>query len=70
MTSDLKYGSGGHLDDGEPRLSEDDIQRNHLGPRGVLGTRQNDAPAGEEDAPRMLIPDIPLRRCIPPALVP
>jgi hypothetical protein len=37
MTSDLKYGPGGHLDDGEPRLSEDDIQRNHLGPRGVLG---------------------------------
>jgi uncharacterized membrane protein len=37
MTSELKYGPGGQLDDGKPRLSEDDIQRKELGPRGVLG---------------------------------
>jgi hypothetical protein len=37
MTSDLKYGPGGQLDDGKSRLSEDDIQRNQFGPRGVLG---------------------------------
>jgi hypothetical protein len=27
----------GQTDDGKPRLSEDDIQRGHLGPRGVPG---------------------------------
>jgi len=37
MTSDLKYGPGGQLDHGKPRLSEDDIQREQLGPRGVPG---------------------------------
>lgn len=37
MTSDLKYGPGGQLDDGKPRVSEDDIQRNQFGPRGVRG---------------------------------
>jgi hypothetical protein len=28
---------GGQIDDGEPRLSEDDMQRAELGPRGEPG---------------------------------
>ena len=31
------HGGNGQLDDGKPRLSEDDIQRAKLGPRGVPG---------------------------------
>jgi hypothetical protein len=31
------HGGDGQLDDGKPRLSEDDIQRALLGPRGVPG---------------------------------
>ena len=31
------HGGSGQLDDGKPRLSEDDIQREQLGPRGVPG---------------------------------
>lgn len=31
------HGGSGQLDDGLPRLSEDDIQRALLGPRGVPG---------------------------------
>lgn len=29
------HGGSGQIDDGKPRLSEDDIQRALLGPRGV-----------------------------------
>lgn len=31
------HGGNGQLDDGKPRLSEDDIARALLGPRGVPG---------------------------------
>ncbi|MGY3577766.1 hypothetical protein [Bradyrhizobium sp. USDA 4504] len=31
------HGGDGQLDDGKPRLSEDDMQRALLGPRGVPG---------------------------------
>jgi hypothetical protein len=31
------HGGSGQTDDGKPRLSEDDIQRALLGPRGVPG---------------------------------
>ncbi len=32
-----KHGGNGQLDDGLPRPSEDDLQREQLGPRGVPG---------------------------------
>jgi hypothetical protein len=32
-------GGNGQLDDGKPRLTEDDITRAQLGPRGVPGER-------------------------------
>jgi hypothetical protein len=41
MTSDLKYGPGRQLDDGEPRLSEDDIQRNQLAPANFRELRHD-----------------------------
>ena len=31
----MDYGGNGQLDDGKPRLTEDDIARAKLGPRGV-----------------------------------
>jgi hypothetical protein len=31
------HGGNGQLDDGKPRLTEDDIARAQLGPRGVPG---------------------------------
>ena len=37
MKPDLGHGGSGQLDDGKHRLSEDDIQREQLGPRGVPG---------------------------------
>jgi hypothetical protein len=37
MTTNPSHGGSGQLDDGKPRLSEDDIQREQLGPRGVPG---------------------------------
>lgn len=35
--SEPRHGGSGQIDDGKPRLSEDDIQRAMLGPRGVPG---------------------------------
>ncbi|MDR6303998.1 hypothetical protein GGQ85_001697 [Nitrobacter vulgaris] len=37
MTAKPSHGGSRQLDDGKPRVSEDDIQREQLGPRGVPG---------------------------------
>jgi hypothetical protein len=37
IDSEPCHGGSGQTDDGKPRLSEDDIQRAELGPRGVPG---------------------------------
>ncbi|MDR6306406.1 hypothetical protein GGQ85_004137 [Nitrobacter vulgaris] len=37
MTANSSHRGSGQLDDGKSRLSEDDIQREQLGPRGVPG---------------------------------
>jgi hypothetical protein len=57
MTSDLKYGPGGQLDDGKPRLSEDDIQQDQFGPRGVRGKPDPAmTPQREEKTPKDIDP--------------
>lgn len=48
----------GQLDDGKPRLSEDDIQREEFGPRGVPG-QQDPArmvPQQEKNTPKNIDP--------------
>ncbi|MBN9148237.1 MULTISPECIES: hypothetical protein [unclassified Nitrobacter] len=48
----------GQLDDGKPRLSEDDIQREKFGPRGVPG-QQDPArmvPQQEKNTPKNIDP--------------
>lgn len=35
--SEPSHGGSGQTDDGKPRLSEDDLQRALLGPRGIPG---------------------------------
>jgi hypothetical protein len=37
MTVNPSHGGSGQLDDRKPRASEDDIQREQFGPRGVPG---------------------------------
>jgi hypothetical protein len=56
MTS--SHGGNGQLDDGKPRLSEDDIARALLGPRGVPGKPDTAkmTPQQEKNMPKYLDP--------------
>lgn len=47
------HGGSGQLDDGKPRLNEDDMARAELGPERCArqtGHREDDAAAGKEHA--------------------
>ena len=52
------HGGDGQLDDGKPRLSEDDMQRALLGPRGVPGKPDTAkmTPQQEKNMPKYLDP--------------
>ncbi len=52
------HGGDGQLDDGKPRLSEDDIARALLGPRGVPGKPDTAkmTPQQEKNMPKYLDP--------------
>jgi hypothetical protein len=52
------HGGDGQLDDGKPRLSEDDMQRALLGPRGVPGKPDTAkmTPQQEKNMPNYLDP--------------
>jgi hypothetical protein len=54
----LSYGGNGQLDDGKPRLSEDDMARALLGPRGVPGKPDTAkmTPQQEKNMPKYLDP--------------
>jgi hypothetical protein len=56
MVSD--HGGNGQLDDGKPRLSEDDIARARLGPRGVPGKPDTAkmTPQQEKNMPKYVDP--------------
>jgi hypothetical protein len=56
MVSD--HGGNGQLDDGKPRLSEDDITRALLGPRGVPGKPDTAkmTPQQEKNMPKYVDP--------------
>jgi hypothetical protein len=52
------HGGNGQLDDGKPRLSEDDIARARLGPRGVPGKPDTAkmTPQQEKNMPKYVDP--------------
>jgi len=52
------HGGDGQLDDGKPRLSEDDMTRALLGPRGVPGKPDTAkmTPQQEKNMPKYLDP--------------
>jgi hypothetical protein len=52
------HGGSGQLEDGKPRLSEDDMARALLGPRGVPGKPDTAkmTPQQEKNMPRYLDP--------------
>lgn len=56
MTAD--HEGSGQLDDGKPRLSEDDIARAQLGPRGVPGKPDTArmTPQQEKNMPKSVDP--------------
>jgi hypothetical protein len=60
MVPDMRpyHGSDGTLDDGKPRLTEDDIARALLGPRGVPGGPDTAkmVPQQEKNIPRYIDP--------------
>jgi hypothetical protein len=52
------HAGSGQIDDGKPRLTEDDIQRAELGPRGVPGAPDpaRMTPQREKKTPKSLNP--------------
>jgi hypothetical protein len=52
------HGGNGQFDDGKPRLSEDDIARARLGPRGVPGKPDTAkmTPQQEKNMPKYVDP--------------